>query len=73
MLNLNHTYNTRPATYHFLDISQVKATHFGEYSVTFQASKTWSNLQRAQNLEFLTSKPSEFKKAHILANYSNST
>ena len=40
MLNQNHTYNTRAATYHFLDISQVKTTHFGQYSVKFQASET---------------------------------
>ena len=40
MLNQNHTYNTRAATYHFLDILQVKTTHFGQYSVKFQASET---------------------------------
>ena len=34
-LNQNHTYNTRPAAYHFLDIPQVKTTHSGRYSVTF--------------------------------------
>ena len=46
MLNQNHTYNTRAAAYHFLDIPQVKTTHFGQYSVKFQAFETWSNLQR---------------------------
>ena len=46
MLNQNHTYNTRAATYHFLDIPQVKTTHFGQYSVKFQAFETWNNLQR---------------------------
>ena len=34
-LNQNHTYNTRAAAYHFLDIPQVKTTHSGRYSVTF--------------------------------------
>ena len=29
MLNQNHTYNTRAAAYYFLDIPQVKTTHFG--------------------------------------------
>ena len=75
MLNQNHTYNTRAATYHFLDIPQVKTTHFGQYSVKFQASETWNNLQRTQNLDLLTSEPSEFKKALFeayLTKYSNS-
>ena len=40
MLHQNHTYNTRAATYHFLDIPQVKTTLFGQYSVQYQASKT---------------------------------
>ena len=74
MLNQNHTYNTRAATYHFLDIPQVKTTHFGQYSVKFQASETWNNLQRTQNLDLLTSEPSEFKKALLdayLTKYSN--
>ena len=74
MLNQNHTYNTRAATYHFLDIPQVKSTHFGQYSVKFQASETWNNLQRTQNLDLLTSEPSEFKKALLdayLTKYSN--
>ena len=31
MLNQSHTYNTRAAAYHFLDILQVKTTHFGQY------------------------------------------
>ena len=36
MLNQNHIYNTYISpTYHFLDIPQVKATHFGQYSVKF--------------------------------------
>ena len=35
MLNQNHSYNTRAATHYFLDIPQVKATHFGQYSVKF--------------------------------------
>ena len=76
MLNQNHTYNTRAAAYHFLDIPQVKTTHFGQYSVKIQVSETWNNLQRTQNLDLLTSKPSEFKKALFqayLAKYSNST
>ena len=76
MLYQNHTYNTRAAAYYFLDIPQVKTTHFGQYSLKFQASKTWNNLQRTQNLDPLTSKPSEFKKAlfqEYLAKYSNNT
>ena len=44
MLNQNHSYNTKAATYHFLDIPQVKTTHFGQYSVKFQASETWNKL-----------------------------
>ena len=71
MLNQNHTYNTRAATYHFLDILQVKTTHFGQYSVKFQASETWNNLQRTQNLYLLTSEPSEYNlhcSRHILPN-----
>ena len=63
MLNQNHSYNTKAATYHFLDIPQVKTTHFGQYSVKFQASETWNKLQRTQNIHLLTSEPSEFKKA----------
>ena len=58
MLNQNHTYNTRAATYHFFDIAKVKTTHFGQYSVKFQAFETWNNLQRTQNLDLLTSEPS---------------
>ena len=58
MLNQNHTYNTIAATYHFLDIVQVETTHFGQYSVKFQASETWNKLQRTQNLNLLTSVPS---------------
>ena len=76
MLNENHTYCTRAAAYHFLDILQVKTTHFGQYSVKIQASETWNNLQRTQNRDLLTSKPSEFKKALFqtyLAKYSNNT
>ena len=76
MLNQNHSYNTRAATYHFLDIPQVKTTHFGQYYVKFQASKTWNKLQRTQNLNLLTSAPSEFKKTLFqayLAKYSNIT
>ena len=38
MLNQNHSYKTRAATYHFLDIPQKETTHFGQYSVKFQAS-----------------------------------
>ena len=76
MLNQNHTYNTRAATYLFLDIPQVKTTHFRQYSVKFQASETWNSLQRTQNLDLLTSEPSEFKKALFeayLTKYSNNT
>ena len=76
MLNQNHTCNTRAATYHFLDIPQVKTTHFGQYSVKFQASENWNNLQSTQNLDLLTSEPSEFKKALFetyLTKYSNNT
>ena len=76
MLNQNHTCNTRAATYHFLDISQVKTTHFGQYFVKFQPSETWNKLQRTQNLDLLTSEPSEFEKALFqtyLAKYSNNT
>ena len=56
MLNQNHSYNTKAATYHFLDIPQVKTTHFGQYSVKFQASEKWNKLQRTQ-----TFAPSELK------------
>ena len=76
MLNQNHTYNTRAATYHFLDIPQMKTTLFGQYSVKFQASETWNNLQRTQNLDLSTSEPSEFKKAFFeayLTKYSNNS
>ena len=76
MLNQNHTCNTRAATYHSLDIPQVKTTHFGQYSVKFQASETWNNLQRTQNLDPLTSEPSEFNKALFeayLTKYNNNT
>ena len=76
ILNQKHTYNTRAATYHFFDIQQVKSTQFGQYSVTFQASETWNKLQRTQNLNLLTSAPSEFKKALIeayLTKYSYNT
>ena len=76
MLNRNHTYNTRDTTYHFLDIPQVKNTHFGQYSVKFQASKRWNKLQRAQNIDLLTSEPSELNKALFqvyLAKYSKTT
>ena len=76
MLNQNHTYNTIAATYHFLDIVQVKTTHFGQYSVKFQASETWNKLQRTQNLNLLTSAPSELKKKLFqayLTKYSNNT
>ena len=76
MLNQNHSYNTKAATYHFLDIPQVKTTHFGQYSVKFQASETWNKLQRTQNVHLLTSEPSEFKKALFqayLAKFSYST
>ena len=61
MLNQNHTYNTRAPTYHVLNIPQVKITPFRQYSVKFQASKTWNNLQRTQNLNLLTSDSSEVK------------
>ena len=64
MLNQNHSYNARAATYHFLDIPQVKTTHFGQYPAKFQASETWNKLQRTQNLSLLTSAPSELKKKH---------
>ena len=56
MLNQNHSCNTKAATYHFLDIPQVKTTHFGQYSVKFQASEKWNKLQRTQ-----TFAPSELK------------
>ena len=65
MLNQNHTYNTRAATYQFPDIVQVKTTHFGQYSVKFQASERWNKLQGTQNLNLLTSAPSEFFKKTI--------
>ena len=76
MLNQNHSYTTKAATYHFLDILQVKTTHFGQYSVKFQASETWNKLQRTQNLNLLTSATSEFKKTLFqayLTKYSNNT
>ena len=76
MLNQNSSYNTRGATYHFFDIPQVKTTHFGQYSVKFQASETWNKLQRTQNLNLLTSAPSELKKILFqayLTQYSNNT
>ena len=65
MLNQNHSYNTKAATYHFLDIPQVKTTHFGQYSVKFQASETWNKLQRTQNLNLLTYAPAEFFKKTV--------
>ena len=68
MLNQNHTYNTRAPTYHFLNIAQVKTTYFGQYSVKFQASKTWNNLQRIQNLDLIKALFQAY-----LANYSNNT
>ena len=75
MLNQNHTYNTRAATYHinFLQIQQVKTTRFGQYSVMFQTPEIWNNFQRTQNLDLLIFEPSEFKKAFFpayLAKYS---
>ena len=76
MLNQNHSYNTRAATYDFLYIPQVKTTHFGQYSVKFQASKTWGKIQQTQNINLLTSSPSEFKKTLFKAylnKYSNNT
>ena len=76
MLNQNHTYNTRAATYHFLDIPQVKTTHFGQYSIKYQASETCSNHQRTRNPDLLTSEPSKFEKALFqayLTKYSNNT
>ena len=39
MLNQNHTYSTRAATYNLLDIRQVWTPHLGEFSVTSKASK----------------------------------
>ena len=62
MLNQTHSYNIRAATYHFFDIPQVKTTHFGQYSVKFQASETWNMLQRTQNLNLLTSARYDLKK-----------
>ena len=76
MLNQNSSYNTRGTTYHFFDIPQVKTTHFGQYSVKFQAFETWSKLQRTQNLNLLTSATSKFKKTLFqayLTKYSNNT
>ena len=76
MLNQNHSYNTRAATYDFLYIPQVKTTHFGQYSVKFQASKTWDKIQQTQNINLLTSLPSELKKTLFKAylnKYSNNT
>ena len=62
MLNQNHSCNARPATYHFLDIAQVKSTNFRQHSLKFESTKACNNLQRTQNLDLLTSEPSEFKK-----------
>ena len=77
MLNQNHIYNTRAATYHVLDMPQVKTSHFRQYSVNMlQASETWNKLQRTQNIDLLTSALSGFKKALFqayLAKYSNNT
>ena len=39
ILNQNHTYNPRAATYHFFDIPQAKTIHFGNYSV-----KIWNKV-----------------------------
>ena len=75
-LNQNFSYNTRAATYHFLDIPQVQTTHFGQYSGKFQASETRSKLQQTQNINLLTSSPSELKKTLFQAylnKYSNNT
>ena len=75
MLNQNSSYNTRGATYHFFDIPQVKTTHFGQYSVKFQASQTWNKPQRIQNFNLLNYAPSEFKKtlfqAYLTKNSNN--
>ena len=71
MLNQNHSYSPRAATYHFLNIPQVKTPHFRQYSVKFQASEIWNKFQRTQNLNLLPSAPCEFKKhyfRHILPN-----
>ena len=71
MLNQNHNYSPRAATYHFLNIPQVKTAHFRQYSVKFQASEIWNKFQRTQNLNLLPSAPCEFKKhyfRHILPN-----
>ena len=75
MLNHKHTYNTRAATHHFLDIWTIFG-QYGQYSIKFEASETWNKLQRTQNLNLLTSAPSEFKKALIeayLTKYSYNT
>ena len=69
MLSENHSYNTRAATYHFFDIPQVKTTHFGQYSLKFQASETWNMLQRTQNLNLLTSARYDFKKKHCFRHF----
>ena len=76
MLNQNHSHNTRAATCHILDFLQLKTAHFGRHSVKFQASETWNKLQRTQNLNLLTSAPSELKKKQFqayLTKYSNNT
>ena len=51
MLNQNHTYNTRAATYNLLDIPEVQTPHFDEFSIRFKASETWNEFQSNLNMD----------------------
>ena len=63
MLNQNHTYNSRAATYNLLHIPQVWTSHFGEVFIRFKASETWNDLQGNLNMDLLSSVISDFKKS----------
>ena len=54
MLNQNHAYNTRAATYNILDIPQVRTPDFEESSLKFKAQQTWNDLQINFNSDMLT-------------------
>ena len=63
MLNQNHAYNTRAATYNILDIPQVRTAHFGESPLKFKVSQIWNDLLINFNSDILTYSYSELKKA----------
>ena len=74
MLNQNHTYNTRAATYNLLGIPQVRTLHLGEFYIGFKASETWNQLQRNLNMDLFNCDTSDFKRSVFeifFANYNN--